>query len=1021
MCGLSPVTAQDAASYAVMIEAQVQSNPPVIALEWLTSGQGVISYTVQRKNKEQSSWGSVQTLPGTATAFVDSNVQPGGVYEYQVTGTMGNGDRAFGYICVGVNAPLIDNRGTVVLVVATNSTVGLANELARLESDLVGDGWVVARRDVSSSDTPASVRNQIISEYQADRPNVKAVFLLGHVPILRSGNLDYDGHGSRPMPADAFYGDIDGNWNSSPGFLPSDVELMVGRVDMFDMPGAGASSAWPSETELLRRYLNKDHQWRHARINVPRRALIGDRRGVEEGYATAASGFRNFASLVGPENLVLANVADSAPTGQRWISLAAAQPFLLAYGGGGGGPTMISHMGTRGVYRDLWSIDVVGQDAKTVFNLFFGSWFGEWDSSDNFLRSLLATPTMGLASALAGQPHWYIHSMGVGEPIGYGTRLSMNNNTLYKNQINDMTRAVYVGLMGDPTLRLHPVVPPAKLGDPENAAAPLLRWSASPDATLGYHVYRASNPRGPFSRLTTAPLQGTSYVDASPSGGASTFMVRALKLEVTPSGSYTNASQGIFFAFSSTPPEPPPGTSNALFSNRAQVSGTEVAVSGSNVGAGKEPGEPNHAGNVGGASAWWTWTAPESGVYAVSTAGSSFDTVLAVYTGSSVANLILVAANDDAGGSSTSGLTFNASAGTTYQIAVDGYNGETGTIQLAIYLVPPRFNPINGNFNGLFYPENPTHADSGFLSLQTTAKGNFSGVIFVAGKRYPISGRFSDEGAWSGTVNRNGLSPVGVVLQADMANPDLVTGVISVNGKEANLVTDRKVYHATQNRAPQAGTYTLVLSGSDNSSVAPGGTGYAKVVVKPGGAVNLVGVLGDGTAVSQAVPLSGSGSWPLYLRLYSAQGSVLGWLSVDQQAADDISGSTVWFKSPMDAAKTYHSGFAMESEAVGSVYRFEKGVPVLDFAEGQVRVENGGVSEPVINRVLLDEKSRVSNLDDSKAAITINKNNGLFKGRVMNPDTGKYIQLRGVVLQSRNHGSGFFIGDTQTGPVYLGP
>src|SRR6185436_3494357 len=105
-----------------------------------------------------------------------------------------------------------------------------------------------------------------------DPANVQAVFLFGHVPVLQSGNLNYDGHLARPMPADAYYGDVDGDWSGSPDFIPSDVELMVGRVDLFNMPGAGAAIPWPNETELLRRYLNKDHDWRNKLINVPRRA-----------------------------------------------------------------------------------------------------------------------------------------------------------------------------------------------------------------------------------------------------------------------------------------------------------------------------------------------------------------------------------------------------------------------------------------------------------------------------------------------------------------------------------------------------------------------------------------------------------------------------------------------------------------------------------------------------------------------------------------------------------------------------
>src|ERR1051326_7698416 len=78
---------------------------------------------------------------------------------------------------------------------------------------------------------------------------------------------------------------------------------------------------------------------------------------------------------------------------------------------------------------------------------------------------------------------------------------------------------------------------------------------------------------------------------------------------------------------------------NNNFANRITISGTTINVTGSNVGANKETGEPNHAGNIGGASVWWTWTAPTSGVVNVTTADSDIDTLLAVYTGSSLASL----------------------------------------------------------------------------------------------------------------------------------------------------------------------------------------------------------------------------------------------------------------------------------------------------------------------------------------------------------------------------------------------
>jgi subtilisin family serine protease len=115
------------------------------------------------------------------------------------------------------------------------------------------------------------------------------------------------------------------------------------------------------------------------------------------------------------------------------------------------------------------------------------------------------------------------------------------------------------------------------------------------------------------------------------------------------------------------------------------------------VGATKEPGEPNHAGNAGGTSVWVRWTAPRSGSATIDTRGSALDTLLAVYTGSSVSSLTPVTSNDNVSASdTTSKVTFSAAAGTTYQIALDGKNGASGSVSFNFTAALGR--PANDNF-----------------------------------------------------------------------------------------------------------------------------------------------------------------------------------------------------------------------------------------------------------------------------------------------------------------------------------
>jgi Ca2+-binding RTX toxin-like protein len=126
---------------------------------------------------------------------------------------------------------------------------------------------------------------------------------------------------------------------------------------------------------------------------------------------------------------------------------------------------------------------------------------------------------------------------------------------------------------------------------------------------------------------------------------------------------------------------------NDNFASRIILNGDSASTTGTNVGATGEPGEPNHAGvSFPLESVWWTWTVPDSGEVIIDTIGSNFDTSLGVYTGSALNSLTTIASNDDSIGL-ISQVTFTATAGTTYQIAVDGFSGNEGLIGLNINLI----------------------------------------------------------------------------------------------------------------------------------------------------------------------------------------------------------------------------------------------------------------------------------------------------------------------------------------------
>ena len=622
---------------------------------------------------------------------------------------------------------------------------------------------------------------------------------------------------------------------------------------------------------------------------------------------------------------------------------------------------------------------------------------------------------------------------------------------------------------------------------------------------------------------------------------------------------------------------------NDNFAHSTPLLTDSVTTTATNTYASKEAGEPNHAGDAGGHSVWWNWTAPAIGTITINTTGSTFTTLLGVYTGSSVSNLTMVASkNGNSLGSRTAQVTFNVTPGTQYQIAVDGYSGQSGTIALKLQFVPdtkaptvsisspasgakltnstvivqgkasdnvavalveyrlenaagtnayqaatgtntwlatitnlipgpntirvratdtsgnvsataPRavtfvivspftltvsgsgtvtpnlngqllavgssfavtakpnagniftgwtgdltanaaalkftmqsnlvlqanfipnpFIPVAGVYQGLFYDANgANHQSSGLINATVTSAGRYSAKVLLAGASYSLSGQFTATGASSNSIAPAGQPRVSVQLQLDLGGGGL-TGQFSNGTWTAELNAFRAM------SSPPAGKYTLLLPGGNGDPTQPGGDGIGTVTVDAVGNVSLSGILGDGTKFTQKAILTPGGQWPLYASLYSGKGSILGWLAFGNQPDSDLSGPVSWFKLPQPG-NFYPAGFTNQSTAVGSIFRFTSGVPVLNFSNGRVWLENGNLTAGFTNQITLNSANQVSNLSTNALKLTITTASGLFKGSIVNPATGKALALNGVILQKQNSGGGFFLGTNQAGRVYCGP
>lgn len=539
---------QSVTDAAVQLVASASSNPPQIILRW-PGNSTTNQYDVYRKYKTASNWGSaLATLSGSLSVFVDTTAIIGDNYEYMVY-RAGNNYAGYGYVNAGIEVPQIEWRGKLIMLVDSTMIVPAAAELEQYIRDVEGDGWEVIRHDVDRSGSVLHVKDLILADYAQQASEIKAVVLFGHVPVPYSGNINPDGHSDHlgAWPADVYYGDIDGVWTDNfvnsttaspartqnvPGdgkfdqsIVPGKVELQVGRVDF-----AGMNAFSSSESQLLKNYLVKDHEYRKKLFVPLRQAVVDDNFGYFGSEAFAASGYKNFGPLVGSASVTAAD----------YFLSQSANSFLWSYGCGGGTYTSASGIGT--------TANFASSNLQGVFTMLFGSYFGDWDAANSFLKAPLAQGKT-LTNCWSGRVHYQFHHMGLGENIGYGLLETQNNNggVYFDSPTNITGLWVHNALMGDPTLRNDIVSPVSNVIATRVANDCYVSWSASTQSNvIGYNIYMKNDTNQRYVRLNAVPLTNTTYTDMCLQyKGIYSYMVRAIVLEQNSSGSYYNMSEGI--------------------------------------------------------------------------------------------------------------------------------------------------------------------------------------------------------------------------------------------------------------------------------------------------------------------------------------------------------------------------------------------------------------------------------------------------------------------------------------------
>lgn len=533
--------------------------------------------SIYRREFGTASWGSPLAVNYLPSRFTNS-VTPGIRYEYKVG--------AGSIVAANADRP-VEHRGKVILIAAKSVTNTLAIELEMFRTNLVGDGWTVIRRDVPdhsdsnwSSNVPnmAAIKSFIVNVWNTS-PSTnlpQAVILIGHIPIPHSGLLNPDGHGERGLPADGYYGDVDGvftdttvhqpcaiatmscgceprhdnfigdgrwdqnRWPPNSGGVGA-LELAVGRIDCANLPiftNATYVSSLKGEIDLLRQYLNKNDKYRRKVVSPSQRVLTGTYFAQnDQSISMIRDGIRIGSRLFGLSPDKIINGDGFFPeNGSLW-----------AVNGGFGSPR---HMqGSNNLFHAT-SLDVNGDvtfiapqnEPQGGFFSIHGSCLMDFQYSDQLMRSLMA-----VNSAFNYGVMWYPAVAGGGMLLQF-ERIALGDTvgSCFVQSVNETTsNNVYLSWMGDPTLRLQILAPAKDLLVSTNQNDVILSWSNSPES-LKYFVYRSTNNLdGPFHRISGV-VEGTRFVDGTAPIATNTYMVRALELRITGSGSFTNLSQGVF-------------------------------------------------------------------------------------------------------------------------------------------------------------------------------------------------------------------------------------------------------------------------------------------------------------------------------------------------------------------------------------------------------------------------------------------------------------------------------------------
>lgn len=517
-----------------------------------------------------TSWSNVASniTPGTGH-WTDTNVSAGEVWEYQVKRNNTWSFASTNYSAVGytLGALLTDNsvyKGQMILLVAQDIPTNLATKYFRLKKELTNEGWFVNELIVpkatswDSGNQVVTIKTQIQNIYNAapttDKP--KVLFILGHVPMPRSGSANVvapDDHSQNAgaRGCDGYYADMNGVYTDTatfnPGglttplainqpndfkwdqdYFPSNLEMAFGRVDFADI-----TDVTTSELGLIENYLDRLSNYRNVNTGFD----MGDKSAFNLGYNNSNdASYRTLLNVSKPENVYQKTDASNH---NQWVL--------------NNGPFKVYMQNV--LVPSITDWQTYGMNA-TVYSSDQSYWgFGDVPQPSGVfsrIRALLGVDTKCLVALWTTTSIALFHQACNGQSIGQALLHTMNHNTtnqhLEKPQQQYDTEAwwnrTHFEIWGDPTISLYQVKPVNNLTLTNVSGNPVLQWTPSSDtAVLGYHIYESNTELGVYQRISSAPITASNFTISNYNPNH-WYMVKAIKIVESGCGKLLQSSIG---------------------------------------------------------------------------------------------------------------------------------------------------------------------------------------------------------------------------------------------------------------------------------------------------------------------------------------------------------------------------------------------------------------------------------------------------------------------------------------------